>query len=143
MSLCLAHLLVSSSPFTNIIPIISVGPTCQCHFNLLSCTSLDISPTFVAPVTLSLLILSNCVTPLIYATVILFATSSFFPSAFFMTCIMFRPRRPTTLVYIEYIIMNETLLSGIVCLLKTIACFKPKCNQGINAYVYSDAIKWL
>ena len=38
---------------------------CPCHFNLLSCTFLDISPTFIVPPILSFLILSRLVTPLI------------------------------------------------------------------------------
>ena len=37
--------------------------TCPYHFNLFSCTFLDISPTFVVPLILSFLILSSLVTP--------------------------------------------------------------------------------
>ena len=48
--------------------------TCPYHFNLVSCTSLDISPTFVVPPILSFLILSSLVTPLIHLK-----TSSFLP----------------------------------------------------------------
>ena len=40
--------------------------TCPYHFNLLSCTFLDISPTFVVPLILSFLIMSSLVTPLIH-----------------------------------------------------------------------------
>ena len=40
--------------------------TCPYHFNLLSCTFLDISPTFVVPLILSFLILSSMVMPLIH-----------------------------------------------------------------------------
>ena len=40
--------------------------TCPYHFNLLSCTFLDISPTFVVPLILSILILSSMVMPLIH-----------------------------------------------------------------------------
>ena len=39
----------------------SLFKTCPYHFNLLSCTFLDISPTFVAPLILSFLILSSLV----------------------------------------------------------------------------------
>ena len=39
----------------------SLLSTCPYHFNLLSCTFLDISPTFVVPLILSFLILSSLV----------------------------------------------------------------------------------
>ena len=51
--------------------------TCPYHLNLLSCTLLDISPTFVVNLILSFLILSSLVTPLIPAK------SNFFSCAFF------------------------------------------------------------
>ena len=57
--------------------------TCPYHFNLLSCTFLDISPTFVVPLILSFLILSSLVTPLIHHNIIISATSIFFSCAFF------------------------------------------------------------
>ena len=44
----------------------SILNTCPYHFNLLSCTFFDISPTFVVPLILSFLILSSLVTPLIH-----------------------------------------------------------------------------
>ena len=40
--------------------------TCSCHINLLSCTFLDISPTFVVTLILSFLIPSSLVTALIH-----------------------------------------------------------------------------
>ena len=55
---------------------------CPYHFNLLSCTFFDISPTFVVPLILSFLILSSLVTPLIHLNLIS-ATSNFFSCAFF------------------------------------------------------------
>ena len=57
--------------------------TCQYHFNLLSCTFLDISPTFVVLLILSFLILSNFVTPLIHLNILISTTSNFFSCAFF------------------------------------------------------------
>ena len=47
----------------------SLLSTCPYHFNLLSCTFLDISPTFVVPLILSFLILSSLVTPLIHLNI--------------------------------------------------------------------------
>ena len=52
--------------------------TCPYHFNLLSCSSLDISPTFVVPLILSFLILPSLVTPLIHLNILISATSNFF-----------------------------------------------------------------
>ena len=57
--------------------------TCPCHFNLLSCTFLDISPTFVVPLIISFPILSSLVTPLIHLNILIPATSNFFYCAFF------------------------------------------------------------
>ena len=48
-----------------------------------SCTFLDISPTFVVPLILSLLILSILVTPLIHLNILISTTSNFFSCAFF------------------------------------------------------------
>ena len=56
----------------------SLLSTCPYHFNLLSYTFLDISPTFVVPVILSFLILSSLVTPLIHLNILISATSNFF-----------------------------------------------------------------
>ena len=50
-------------------------------FNLLSWTFFDISPTFVVPLFLSFLILSNLVTPLIHLNILISATSNFFSCA--------------------------------------------------------------
>ena len=61
----------------------SLLSTCPYHFNLLSCTFLDISPTFVVPLILSFLILSSLVTPLIHLNILISATSNFFSCAFF------------------------------------------------------------
>ena len=61
----------------------SLLETCPYHFNLLSCTFLDISPTFVVPLILSFLILSILVTPLIHFNILISATSNFFSCAFF------------------------------------------------------------
>ena len=61
----------------------SLLKTCPYHFNLLSCTFLDISPTFVVPLILSFLILSTLVTPLIHLNILVSATSNFFSCAFF------------------------------------------------------------
>ena len=61
----------------------SLISTCPYHFNLLSCTFLDISPTFVVPIILSFLILSSLVTPLIHLIILISATSNFFYCAFF------------------------------------------------------------
>ena len=61
----------------------SLLETCPYHFNLLSCTFLDISPTFVFPLILSFLILSILVTPLIHLNILISATSNFFSCAFF------------------------------------------------------------
>ena len=57
--------------------------TCSYHFNLLSCTFLDISPTFVVPIILSFLILSSMVTQLIHHYILISATFNFFCWAFF------------------------------------------------------------
>ena len=57
--------------------------TCPYHFNLLSCTFLDISHTFVVRLILSFLILSSLVTPLIHLNILISATSNFFSCAFF------------------------------------------------------------
>ena len=61
----------------------SLLETCPYHFNLLSCTFLDISPTFVVPLILSFLILYILVTPLIHLNILISATSNFFSCAFF------------------------------------------------------------
>ena len=61
----------------------SLLETCPYHFNLLSWTFLDISPTFVVPLILSFLILSILVTPLIHLNILISATSNFFSCAFF------------------------------------------------------------
>ena len=61
----------------------SLLETCPYHFNLLSCSFLDISPTFVVPLILSFLILSILVTPLIHLNILISATSNFFSCAFF------------------------------------------------------------
>ena len=50
---------------------------------LLSCTFLDISPTFVVPLILYFLILSSLVTPLIHLNILISTTSNFFSCAFF------------------------------------------------------------
>ena len=60
----------------------SLLSTCPCHFNPLSCTFLDIFPTFVVPLILSLLILSSLVTPLI-RLILISVTSNFFSCDFF------------------------------------------------------------
>ena len=56
---------------------------CPYHFNLLSCTFLDISPTIVVPLILSFIILSSLVTPLFHLNILISATSNFFSCAFF------------------------------------------------------------
>ena len=62
----------------------SLLKTCPYHFNLLSCTFFDITPTFVAPLMLSFLILSSLVTPLIHLNILISATSNLiFCCAFF------------------------------------------------------------
>ena len=61
----------------------SLLETSPYHFNLLSCTFLDIYPTFVVPLILSFLILSILVTPLIHLNILISATSNFFSCAFF------------------------------------------------------------
>ena len=48
--------------------------TCPYHYNLLSCTFLDISPTFVVSLILSFVILSSLVTPLIHLNILISAT---------------------------------------------------------------------
>ena len=53
------------------------------HFNLLSGTFSHISPNIVVPLILSLLILSNFVTPHIRLNILTLATSNFFSCAFF------------------------------------------------------------
>ena len=45
--------------------------TCPYHFNLLSCSFLDISPTCAMPVFISFLILSNLMTPLIHHNILI------------------------------------------------------------------------
>ena len=74
-----------TSIVTTILPTYSSSllNTCPYHFNLLSCTFLDISPTFVVPLILSFLILSILVTPLIHLNILISATSNFFSCAFF------------------------------------------------------------
>ena len=52
-------------------------------FYLLSCTFLNISPTFVVPLIISFLILSSLVAPLIHLNILISATSNFFSCAFF------------------------------------------------------------
>ena len=78
-------------PFPGTSIIITLLPTyssyllnkCPYHFNLLSCTFLDISPTFVVPLILSFLILSSLVIPLIHLNILISTTSNFFSCAFF------------------------------------------------------------
>ena len=53
------------------------------HSNLLPCTFLGISPTFVVTLILSFLIMSSLVTPLIHLNILISATSNFFSCAFF------------------------------------------------------------
>ena len=61
----------------------SLLKTCPYHFNLLSCTFLDISPTFAAPLILSYLIMSSLVAPLnTHLNILITATSNFFSCAF-------------------------------------------------------------
>ena len=60
--------------------------TCPYHFNLLSCTFLDISHTFVVPLILSFQILSSLVTPIIHLNILISATSNFFSCAAFLHC---------------------------------------------------------
>ena len=66
------HHLLFPGPFTTITLFptqpyyYSLLNTCSCHFNLLSCTFLDISLTFVVALILSFLILSSLVTALIH-----------------------------------------------------------------------------
>ena len=55
----------------------SLLKTCPYHFNLLSCTFLDISPTFVVPLIMSFLILSSLVTPLIHLNIFISLSISF------------------------------------------------------------------
>ena len=57
--------------------------SCPYHFNLLSCTFLEISPTLVVPLILSFQILSSLVTPLIHLNILISTTSNFFSCAFF------------------------------------------------------------
>ena len=57
--------------------------TCPYHFNLLSCTFLDISPTFGVPLILSFLVLSSLVTPLIHHNILMSDTSNVFSCAYF------------------------------------------------------------
>ena len=73
----------TSIPIT-LFPTFSSSPpkACPYHFNLLSCTFLDISPTFVVPLILSFLILSILVTPLIHLNILNSSTSNFFFCAF-------------------------------------------------------------
>ena len=52
------------------------------HFNLLSCTFLDVSPTFAVP-QISFLILSSLAIPLTHVCILISATSNFFYCAFF------------------------------------------------------------
>ena len=60
----------------------SLLKTCPYHVILLSCTFLDISPTFGVPLILSFLILSSLVTPLIHLNILISPTSNFFYCAF-------------------------------------------------------------
>ena len=53
----------------------SLHSTCPYHFSLLSCTFLDISPTFVVPLMLSFLILSSLMTPHIHLNILISAVS--------------------------------------------------------------------
>ena len=73
----------TSIPITLLPTYSSLLNTCPYHFNLLSCTFLDIAPTFVVPLILSFLILSSLVTPLIHLNILISATSNFFSCAFF------------------------------------------------------------
>ena len=61
---------------TTLLPIHSSSllKTCPYHFKLLSCTFLDISPTFANPLILSFLILSSLVIPLIHLNTLISAT---------------------------------------------------------------------
>ena len=56
--------------------------TCPYHFNLLYCTFLEMSATFVVPLILSFLILSSLVTPFIHLNILISATSNFSSCAF-------------------------------------------------------------
>ena len=79
----------------------SLLKTCPYHFNLLSCTFLDISPTFVVPLILSFLILSSLMTPLIHLNILISATSNFFSYAFFTAhvAVPYIIAGPTTVLY--------------------------------------------
>ena len=76
----------------------SLLETCPC---LLSCTFLDISPTFVVPLILSFLILSSLMTPLIHLNILISATSNFFSCAFFTAhvSVPYIIAGPTTFLY--------------------------------------------
>ena len=58
------------------------------HVNILSCTFLDISPTFVVPLILSFLILSGLVIPLTHHNILISATSN-------LLCFLHCPRLGT------------------------------------------------
>ena len=63
----------------------SLFNTCPYHFNILFCTFLDISPTFVVQLILSFLILTSLVAPLIHLNILMSTVSNFFSCAFFTT----------------------------------------------------------
>ena len=73
--------LLSPSPFYTYAS--SLFNTCSYHFNLLSCSYLPISPTFVVPLILSFLILSSLLTPIINLNILIAANSNIFSCAFF------------------------------------------------------------
>ena len=53
------------------------------HFNLLSCTFLNSSPTFVVPLIIPFLIVSSLVTLLIHLNILISTANNFFSCAFF------------------------------------------------------------
>ena len=69
--------------------------TCPYNFKLLSCTFLDISPTFAIPLILSFLILSSLVTPLIHLNTISATYCDFFTAHLESTLVFARVLAPS------------------------------------------------
>ena len=91
----------------------SLLETCPYHFNLLSCTFLDISLTSVFPLILSFLILSILVTPLIHFNILISATSNFFSCAFIIAHVsaLYSIAGLTTVLYTFPLTLNLILRS--------------------------------
>ena len=83
------------------------------HDLLITCTFLDVSPIFVVPLILSLLILSSLVTPFIYLIILISATSNYFFSCAFFIAHVSAPNSCSKVAYH----LKDTFKYQVKCLL--------------------------